>query len=175
VRLHDYVLKDKQVVELLDPSVMEVVVNVPAETAAGLKKGGTLRFAVDALGGKTFEGEIVAVIPQLDPKSRTLRVRAKLPNKDGKLLDGMYAVARIPAGVARDSVAVPTAALRGSDGDFYVWRVSDGRVQKRKVAPGAREGDTVEVSGDLKAGDSVVVAGADTLKPDAPVTVVTGK
>jgi membrane fusion protein (multidrug efflux system) len=167
-RLHEYIGQGKPIFDLIDTSEMELVTKVPEDAARTLQAGGTLKFDVPSL-GKSFDGKVVAVVPQLDPASRTLRVRARIDNPNGELLDGMYARARVPAGAPREGVSIPEPALRGEGGDRYVWVVKEGKVDRVTVVSGASEAGLVEIQQGLTAGDQVVLGGADGLHPGAKV------
>ncbi|MBK8480913.1 MAG: efflux RND transporter periplasmic adaptor subunit [Proteobacteria bacterium] len=171
VRPHEYLGKDKPIVDLIDTRSMELVTSVPAVDARALKLGAPLRFRVGALGDQTFEGRIVAVIPQLDGASRTLPVRAAIANPKGQLMDGMFAVARVPTGASHVGVAIPQGALRGEGGSHYVWAVRGDVVERVAAVVGAGQGGLVEIGRGVAVGDELVLAGAEELKPGMRVTV----
>jgi membrane fusion protein (multidrug efflux system) len=170
VRLHQYVEKAREAFALVDTRAMELVTNVPAELARGLHPGDPLEFHA---GGDAapYRGEVVAVIPELDPVSRTLRVKARIANPDGRLVAGMFAVAYVPTGAPRESLVVPANAVRGESGSAYVWVVRDGAAARVDVTAGSRAGASVEVQGALGEGERVITAGADALEPGRRVDV----
>jgi membrane fusion protein, multidrug efflux system len=171
VRLHQYVEKAKDALEILDTSAMELTTNLPADLARGLHPKDPLVFRVGGDTGKAYQGEVVAVIPELDPVSRTLRVKARIGNPAGELVAGMFAVAHVPAGEPRDALVVPRTAIHGEGDNGFVWVIRDGAAVRAGVRPGVRSGEAVEIAGEVKEGERVVTAGADALKPGDRVDI----
>lgn len=177
VSLHEYIdtFKNRDIVSIVDNSAMELVASVPADLAAGVQKGGQVEFAVGALQGKTLTGEIVAVNPAADARTRMVRLRVRLPNQDGLLKGGMYATGVVIVGGERTSVGVPAQAVHqtgegGEDGSV-VWRIKGGAADRVAVRTGAQDGDLIEVLSGLDPGDQVVISSPAALRPGAAVSV----
>ncbi len=168
-RLHEYIGKDRPIFDLIDTRAMELVTKVPEEAARSLATGSLLHFEVPSLGGHGYDGKVIAVVPQLDPASRTLRVRARIDNPTGELVDGMYARAKILAGAPHEGPAIPEAALRGEGADRFVWVARDGKAERLAVSLGASDGSLVEIVKGVALGDQVILGGADGLKPGTQV------
>lgn len=108
--------------------------------------------------GSTLNGTVRLVEPQVDETTRLGRVRIAVADP-ARLRPGLFAQADIRT-EERETLSVPTTALRREGGEAYVMRVVDGLVEEAAVTPGIREGDRVEVQG-LQAGDRIVAkAGA---------------
>jgi Cu(I)/Ag(I) efflux system membrane fusion protein len=115
---------------------------------------------VPALPGRTWEGKVDYIYPELDPKTQTLRVRLRFANPDGALKPNMYAQAVIASRPKEDVLTIPREALIVSGGDErVVIALGDGRFQPKTVVPGMRSGDRLEILEGLQAGDRVVVSG----------------
>lgn len=84
---------------------------IPEAQAALVNVGGKLEADFAAYPGEKFTGKILAVLPESNADSRTLRVRAELPNRDGKLKPGMYAQISLGGGKAAPSLLVPSEAV----------------------------------------------------------------
>jgi Cu(I)/Ag(I) efflux system membrane fusion protein len=127
--------------------------------------GAPVEITVDAHPGRTFRGTISFVSPVVDGARRTARVRASVPNHDGRLKPGMLIRGRVGSGGARDAaLAIPATAplLTGRRAVVYV-RVPDAEqptFEARQVALGERRGDWWQVSDGLEEGELVVVNGA---------------
>jgi RND family efflux transporter MFP subunit len=117
--------------------------------------------SVEGAPGRTFEGEVIFVGPQIDPQTRTATVRVTLPNMELALRPGMYATAHIQAPVAADALLVPREAVIDT-GKRQVAFVAagPGRFEPRDVRLGA-DGDDglVQVLGGLNERDAVVTSG----------------
>ena len=142
----------------LDP--IEVDFSVPETALAQLRNGQKLGVTVDAFPGDTFAGEVVAIDPVVDPGSRSARLRAQIPNPDGRLKPGQFAKVQLDTGTDNASaLLVPEQALM-QDGDTrFVYTVVDGKASKAVVRTGARVPGMVQVVEGLKAGDVVITAG----------------
>lgn len=119
-----------------------------------------------------FRATVTVVAPTVDPQSRTLRIRAELPNPDGRLRPGLFA--RADLGVSH-RVGVPMipeeAVLQRADG-AVVFRLSAAdRVERRVIQTGIHEAGSLEVVAGLEPGDRVVTRGHATLLDGARVEV----
>jgi membrane fusion protein (multidrug efflux system) len=136
----------------LDP--IEVDFSVPETVLAQLRNGQKLRVTIDAYPDDTFAGEVVAIDPVVDANSRSARLRAQIPNPDGRLKPGQFAKLQIDTGTD-DAAAllVPEQALM-QDGDTrFVYTVVDGKARKTVIRTGARVPGMVQVLQGLKGGD----------------------
>jgi membrane fusion protein (multidrug efflux system) len=108
---------------------------VPEATIGKLSLGSQIELVTDAYPGQVFKGEVEAFDAKLGQDTRTLMVRARLPNPDRKLLPGMFANVAVLAGGAKQYVTVPrTAVTYGLYGDS-VWVVKQNTA--KPAAPGA--------------------------------------
>ena len=108
---------------------------------------------------------------RVDPVSRTVTVRALVPNPDGYLRPGMFLTVRM---LRRDVTAllVPEHALVPEQSRQFVFVVGEGDVvEKREVRAGRRRPGTVEILSGLVAGERVIVEGTQKARPGEPVTV----
>jgi membrane fusion protein (multidrug efflux system) len=128
------------------------------------------------------DGVINAIDPSIDAVTRSLKIRASLPNHDERLLPGMFAKVSVVLPNKHDFVVVPVqSVVHASFGDslFIVEdrKDSDGLAGAPKVARqqfvklGETRGDFVAVLDGLVAGQEVVSAGAFKLHNGAPVTI----
>jgi Cu(I)/Ag(I) efflux system membrane fusion protein len=112
------------------------------------------------LPGKHFDAHVYYVNPELDPKTRTMKVRLLVPNPDWLLKPNMFADVRIFAEPERKVLKIPREALivTGRRQSVILDRGS-GHFQPVDVVAGMRSGDEVEILSGLKEGDKVVVSG----------------
>jgi len=99
---------------------------VPEGDIGKFKLGSAVELAADAYPGQLFKGEVEAFDAKLGSDTRTLMVRARVPNSDRKLMPGMFANVAVLAGGAKEVITVPrTAVTYGLYGDS-VWVVNEG-------------------------------------------------
>jgi membrane fusion protein (multidrug efflux system) len=117
-----------------------------------------------------FEGKVASVDSRVDPNTRSVVVRALVPNGDGLLKPGMFLNVHLSRGSA-DVLVVPEEALVPEQGDVFVYVVQDGKAAKRKIQTGQRAVGTVQVTDGLQAGEIVVTEGTQKLRDGASVSV----
>ncbi len=152
-----------------DTSQIKVDFTIPEAQLSALKKGGNIRAAAAAFPGRKFSGTIDSIDTRIDPRSRSVAVRAIIPNTDGTLLPGMLLTIGIESN-ARTALAAPEQSLVPVEAKQYVFVVgADMAAERREVQIGAREPGFVEILSGLKAGEKIVVDGTLRLRPGATV------
>jgi Cu(I)/Ag(I) efflux system membrane fusion protein len=144
---------------IADMSKVWVIADVPEFDAATIRQGAHATVRVRNLPGKTFEGSVDLIYPELQSQTRTAKVRIELSNVEGLLLANMYAEVEIASGDTAPVVAVPNSAVIDT-GDRQVVFVDkgEGRFEPRDVALGARGDDRTEIRKGIEAGDKIVVS-----------------
>jgi membrane fusion protein, multidrug efflux system len=130
---------------------------------------------VDAFGAETFHGEIYAIEPAVDEQSRTVLLRARVPNPGVRLKPGMFARVALVLETRASALIVPEQALVQQGKDRFVYRLVDGKAVTAKIETGLRRPGEVEVRQGLSAGDTIVVDGQQRLRDGSAVTVLTDK
>ena len=156
--------------ESTDP--LKVDFRLPEIVLAKLKVGQRISVTVDALPGKSFDGEIYAIDPLVDVSGRAIRLRARIPNTDDTLAPGLFARVAVAAEVRENAITVPEAAIVPRDRERYVFRVEDGRAVFTKVEIGVRRLGRVEVVSGLAPDAVVIVAGQLKLRDGTRVEIV---
>ena len=139
------------------------------KTSAASWPGASVPFHVPAFPERTFSGTMARTAHALDPKTRTMPVELDVANRDGSLAPGMYPTVKWPMRRAGNALFVPKTAVVTTTERTFVIRNRDGRAEWVDVKKGAAEGDAVEVSGALKAGDLVVRRATDEIRNGAPL------
>jgi membrane fusion protein, multidrug efflux system len=146
-----------------DTSTMKVDFDVPEVFLAVLKAGLTVVAQSAAYAGESFSGEVESVDSRVDPVTRTSKVRARLPNPEGRLRPGMFLTVR----VSREplpGLVVPEQALVPERGKVYVFVLADGRIARREVTIGRRVPGEVEITQGVAAGERVVIEGTQKVR-----------
>ncbi len=155
-----YLKPDMEMMTIADLSSVWVMVDVYEHQIGWLSEGLTAEISVPAWPGKTWEGKVDYIYPELDMKSRTLRVRLEFPNPDMTLKPNMFAEVKIYGGPQRDTLLIPAEALiRTGERDTVVTSLGDGRFQPVDVVVGARSNGKVEILSGLNEGDEIVTSG----------------
>ena len=143
---------------------LRLVVAVPEAHVAGIVKGATVSFTVPAYPDDTFRGTIARSSQAVDPRTRSMVVELDTFNSSAKLASGMYADVIWPVRRPSASLLVPTTAVVTTSERTFVIRARNGRAEWVNVRRGSTSGDTVEVFGDLRAGDDIVKRGNDEIR-----------
>ncbi len=154
--------------------------SLPQQALADVKMGQKVLLTVDVYPGASWEGEVTTINPEIDPGTRNVRMRATVPNTDGRLSPGMFASVEVASGEKRKVLVIPsTAVLFAPYGDsVYVLEQKKGEdgkeqlvAQQRFIRTGERRGDFVTVASGLAEGETVASSGAFKLRPGVAVVV----
>ncbi|HMF79591.1 MAG TPA: efflux RND transporter periplasmic adaptor subunit [Bryobacteraceae bacterium] len=150
-------------------SHLRLVVAVPEESVAGIVKGAKVDFHVPALPQRNYSGTIARISHALDQRTRTMAVEMDVMNRDGSLSPGMYPSVKWPVRRSRPSLLVPKTSVVTTTERTFIVRNQNGRAEWVDVVKGASDGDSIEVSGNLRAGDMVVRRATDEIREGAPL------
>jgi RND family efflux transporter MFP subunit len=158
---------------IVDQSSLKLDVDLPEADFPRAAIGQRVAVGVDVFPGREFEGKVTVVNPMVQRESRTFRVRVELSNPGQKLVDGMFARARLLLG-KRTALGIPREALdrMPGSGTFYVFVAEGNKAKKRAVRIGVMEERFVEVVEGLAEGEKVIVSGTGGLRSDIEVAVV---
>jgi len=153
-----------------DTSRMKLDFTIPEAFLSAVKPGLAIAATSVAYPDTKFGGTVSSVDSRVDPATRSVTVRALLPNPEGLLKPGMFLTVRLSRG-AVDALLIPEQALVPEQGDMYVFVVKDGKAEKRRVRIGERRVGDVQVVEGLAAGDVVVTEGTQKLRDGSVVTL----
>jgi Cu(I)/Ag(I) efflux system membrane fusion protein len=144
---------------LADISTVWVLADVPEFDLAAVRIGAPVTIRIRSLPGRTFEGRVSLIYPQVSEATRATRVRIEIANPSGALLSNMYAEVEIGTGNAVPVVAVPDSAVidTGTRQVVIIDR-GEGRFEPRDVKVGLRGEGFTEIREGIAEGDRVVVA-----------------
>lgn len=144
---------------IVDLSTVWVNAEVPEAQSAWLKPGAAVEARVPAWPGEAFKGRVGAILPEVNPTTRTLRARIELANPGARLKPGMFATLSIAGGRGREVVLVPSEAVIRT-GERSVVIVAEGeRFLPTAVEVGQESGGRTEILKGLSAGTRVIASG----------------
>lgn len=158
------------VVKLIDSHALEIQARAPLQTLDYVKAGDVLKLKIN---GREIKSPVRALVAAGDERSRLLDLRITVA--DGDWTIGQPVRVALPTALAKEVLAVPrdTLVLR-RDGAF-VFRISkDNKAERIAVELGVASGPQVEIIGDIRAGDQVVVRGGERLRPGSVVKILGG-
>jgi membrane fusion protein, multidrug efflux system len=167
-----YVTPGDQIGTLDDTSEIKLDFTITETQISRVTQGVELVARTSAYPDRTFNGTIANVDSRIDPSTRTVRVRAILPNSDGMLRPGMLMTVDVRSN-PREALAIPEIAILDQIDGAYVYRVMarDGGqvVELVRLRTGQRSGGMAEVLEGLNAGDQVITEGIQSVRPGQAV------
>ena len=168
IHKHKYVEDDEILMVIADLSTVWVEANVYEHQLEWLKPFLETEIEVRALPGKRFKGQVSYIYPELDAKTRTLKVRLLIPNPDGLLKPNMFAQVSIYASAKKNLLKIPREALIVTgERESVILDIGDGKFQPVDVVSGLQSQGEVEILSGLKQGDTVVASGQFLIDSEA--------
>lgn len=160
-----------------DDRVMKLEFPVPSTYLGTLRPGLTIEAKARAYGDREFRGEVKSIDSRVDPVTRSILVRAVLPNPDRTLKPGVLMQVELLKN-PRESVVIPETALVPLGQRQYVLivdTVNDNSVERREVRLGARQPGKVEIVEGLAPGEKVITHGTLQVRSGQNVAIRTGR
>jgi membrane fusion protein (multidrug efflux system) len=158
----DYVKRGDEVLEITDLSSLEAEMKTPERYANLMKVGIPVTLSIESLLTER-KGQITAVNESIDLNTRTFLVKVRIDNRDHSIKAGTFFTGVFQLPPVRDSIAIPTAALRQEGGRSLVWVAEDGRARQLIVVAGEQDDHYVQIRSGLSGDEKVVIAGAGAL------------
>jgi membrane fusion protein (multidrug efflux system) len=152
--------------------LLRIVAPVPEADTHGVIIGSKVAFTVSAFPGKKFMGTIARIANDLDKDTRTMPVELNYSNPDYAILPGMFCKVIWPTRRRESSLFVPISSVVSSPLNTFVCRISNNEVEWVSVKQGQVMGDTIEVFGNLQAGDLVAKHGSEELTNHSKVRAI---
>jgi membrane fusion protein, multidrug efflux system len=155
-----------------DISVIKLDFSVPERYLAVLQRGQDVAAHSETWPDRDFAGKVASVDSRVDPVTRSVTVRAEVPNPERLLRPGMLLSVRLYQ-APRNAIVVPEIAVLQVGTDAYVFRVTKDQTAERvKVGLGTRRRGEVEIASGLSAQDVIVTEGAVKLRDGARISAV---
>ena len=174
----EFVQPSTAVVTLLRIDPLRLQLTIPSVQAGDIAAGQAVIARVDAFPGKTFEGKISAVNPQIAAESRSFVVEARVPNPGGQLKPGMFAVASVNQGRTERAMLVPKRAVvedvnTNSFRVFVVDKENIARVRVVQLAARQNQPESTKILTGIKEGERVATSNLADLYDGAVIQVAT--
>lgn len=180
IEVGQYLTAGTQIVSLTDLSAVYVNFTVTEKDSGKLAVGQVVRIKVDAYPGRSFEGKLTTIEPQISADTRNIRVQATILNPDGVLKPGMFATTTVvlpnkPAVVTVPETAVDYTLYGDSVYLIEEKKTDDGKTELHAIRTFVRTGDRIDgravITQGVKAGDRVVAVGQLKLQSGALVAI----
>lgn len=157
------------VLSLDDRSTLTIEFALPERFLPRVSVGDRLDVTTPGFPNRTFSGTIASIDSRIDAVSRTVLVRARVPNSEDLLRPGMSFAVRLHL-PGPDYAAVPELALQWRGGESFVWVVENEMAKRVTVTAMRRRNQTVLIDGAVSPGDLIVVEGVQRLRANRAVS-----
>ncbi|MCF8110586.1 MAG: efflux RND transporter periplasmic adaptor subunit [Desulfobacteraceae bacterium] len=132
---------------------------VPERYMGRVRTGQEIRVSVDAYPDKKFSGKVYFLDPQIEPSTRSLKLKARMENPDNLLRPGGFATIELITGINENVPVIPEEALIPTRKGYMVFEVRHSKAMGRDVKIGLRKPGMVEITQGLQGGETIVQAG----------------
>ncbi|MBM4234080.1 MAG: efflux RND transporter periplasmic adaptor subunit, partial [Gammaproteobacteria bacterium] len=151
-----------------DTSVIKIDFAIPENNLTALRTGLPVTVGSTAYPSRVFKGRVTSLDSRIDTTSRSVLVRAEIPNSDGALRPGMFLNVELLRD-QRNGIVIPEESLVPEQNRQFVYVVVNGNAEKREVRTGLRRPGSVEIIEGLAQGERIVVEGTVKLREGGPV------
>ena len=163
---------DTVITTLDDTTVIKLDFTIPETYLGVLANGMNLTAQSPAYPDRNFNGTVTAISSRVDPDTRTLTIRAQIPNPDRLLKPGMLLTVDLIKDRSQSLIIPEEAVILEKDKKFVLVVTAENTVEKKEIVTGRRSPGKVEVIGGLNAGHRVVIEGITRVRPGISVNVV---
>jgi Cu(I)/Ag(I) efflux system membrane fusion protein len=153
------VMPDTDLYTIVDLSHVWIMADVFEYEAPNIRLGETARVSIQAIPGRVFNARIDFIQPQVDPMTRTLKVRLNMDNPGVLLKPDMYADVEFLVNIPSKLTVPAEAVLNSGDHKTVFIDRGNGYLEPRQVKTGEREADRIQILSGLSGGERVVTSG----------------
>jgi membrane fusion protein (multidrug efflux system) len=143
---------------------------VPEKYAKTISKGYVVKFRVDG-GKRNHTGTVIATEGNVNPATRTLRIKAIVKGRDPELVPGVFAKVNLQLGETSDALMIPTQAVIPTARNKQVIVLRKDTAIFRIVETGIRDSAYVQINSGLKRGDTVITTGLMAIRPSVKLKI----
>lgn len=149
-------------------STVWVNAEVPENAAAQVRPGNVVEARTPSLPGSVFKGKINAILPEVDPTTRTIKARVEVANPNNQLVPGMFATVNFTPNAREEILTVPSeAVIQTGKRSVVMIAQGDGKFIPAEVEIGIETDGKTEIRKGLEAGQKVVVSGQFLIDSEA--------
>jgi RND family efflux transporter MFP subunit len=159
---------------VVDLSDMEMVADIPAAAVGEIEVGQKASLSVQGFPDGSITAQVARINPTANVQSGSVTIYLKVDNPSEKLKGNLFATGEVVVAEEPSAIGLPLAAVHKSDEGDYVFRIADGKLERRLVKKGGlwSDGQTIEITQGVAPGDVIVTAPIDNLDSGAPAVVV---
>ncbi len=166
-----YVNSSTQIAKLVKNKPLKIDFSIPEKYSGLVQPGTNLSFKIEEIEA-WYSAKVYAIEPKIDPKTRTIAVRALYENSKEELKAGRFVSIELVLREKADALNIPTEAIIPEMGGERVFIVKNGKAESVSIITGLRTVEEIEVTSGIQPGDSVIISGIMQLRHGMPVMAV---
>ncbi len=163
--------RENPIFRLENNQTLRLEIAVPERYTQHFAQGDTISFETEAMPGKSFQANISRQSGAIDAGTRTEIIEADVDNADQQLKSGSFAQAHVNFRAREGAFWVPASAILRTMEDQFVIRINDDTAERVPVKRGLKSGDQIEITGDLSAGDQLLMNPSEDIDTGDQITV----
>jgi membrane fusion protein (multidrug efflux system) len=172
VSVGQYITAGQPVTRLISMDPLEAEFYVPERYISQIKKGQKISFNSSSSPDAAISGEIFFIDPAMNESTRTVLVKASIPNPDFSFKPGFFGKLDVVLAEKANAIVIPESCVRyAGDQASVVVMNSEGKAEFRNVTVGQRMPGRVEIAEGLDAGERVVVEGYQKMGPGTGIII----
>ncbi len=165
-----YITPSDLVANIYNINPIKIEFSVPGKYSPLVNKGDSINFKVES-SQNAFTGIIYAVEPRIDPRTRTLQIRAICDNDEEVLIPGQFANIDYILNVLTDALMVPSESVIPELNSHKIYTYKNGMVNQEIVNIGIRTENDVQITSGIMPGDTVITTGILQVRQGMPVDI----
>ncbi|MEP3247192.1 MAG: efflux RND transporter periplasmic adaptor subunit [Sneathiella sp.] len=155
-----------------DISSLKLDFDLPERNFANIRVGQIFEAISVAYPGEVFNGEVRTISTRIDPVTRAVQIRGRVPNEESRLKPGMFLSVQLQTGVMKDAILVPEQSVIISAAGHFVFEVEEGVARRRSVKIGDRIRGWAQVVTGLEPTSIVITEGLQKVRDGQKVKIV---
>lgn len=165
-----YVTPQTAIANLRQINNLKLEFAVPEVYSKSIRLGSPVSFTVQG-SDKQYLANVLATENFIEQDNRSLRVKAVIARTDAQLTAGQFAKVNIALDANHSAYMVPSQAVIPKARTKEIIVLENGKANFRTITTGVRDSSNVEILTGIKAGDTIIISGLMTIKPNAPVSI----
>jgi cobalt-zinc-cadmium efflux system membrane fusion protein len=156
--------QSSELMTIMDPSILWVDAEIFEKDIAKIRIGQTVRVALQAFPGQSFQGELTYIGDMMKEDTRTITVRTEVENRDSRIKPGMFAEMTIFLSNGRRVISLPAEAILDDNSEQIVFIKGEDHFLPKLVTVGNQHDGYCEITSGIREGEEVVTKGNYQLK-----------
>jgi membrane fusion protein (multidrug efflux system) len=165
-----YVSANTPIANIVDVSPVKIEFSIPGRYSQMVRPGDKITFTTER-NPEVYEAEIYAIEPNIDPATRTLRMRARYHNQEEEVKPGAFVKVTLPLKEVEEAILIPTEAIIPEVSGHSVFLAKDGKGVSQKVKIGQRSERLIQIMEGISPGDTVIRSGILQVRPGADLSI----